>query len=108
MEISYTDVFKKHVRRLSRRYRSLHNDLAPVINELATGVLLGDRITGLDDVVYKVRVKNSDNQKGKSGGYRVIYYVKTEEEIRLMAMYAKSDQANISDNSLRRILSDDQ
>jgi hypothetical protein len=25
----------------------------------------GARVTGLDDIVYKVRVKNSDNQKGK-------------------------------------------
>ena len=68
---------------------------------------MGDRITGLEDIVYKVRVKNSDNQKGKSGGYRIIYYVRTQDEIRLLAMYAKSDQVNISDNSLRRILGED-
>lgn len=108
MNVTYTEVFKKHIRKLSRRYRSLQSDLEPVINELKAGAILGDRITGLEDIVYKVRVKNSDNQKGKSGGYRVIYYIKTQDEIRLLAMYAKSDQANITDNSLRRILSDDQ
>lgn len=108
MNVSYTDVFKRHTRKLSRRYRSLQQDLRPTIEGLEAGELLGDRIAGLDDVVYKVRVKNSDNKKGKSGGYRVIYYLKTAEEIRLMAMYSKSDQANISDSSLRRILSEDQ
>ena len=107
MIVSYTEIFKKHIRKLNRRYRSLQQDLQPVLTELETGTLLGDRITGLDDIVFKVRVKNSDNKKGKSGGYRVIYYLKTDEEIRLLAMYSKSDQANISVSSLRRILSDD-
>ena len=108
MEVSFTDVFKRHVNKLSRRYRSIKQDLEPVIETLQTGTLVGDRVTGLDDVVYKVRVKNSDNRKGKSGGYRIIYYLKTIDEVRLLAMYSKSDQANISDNSLRRILRDDQ
>jgi mRNA-degrading endonuclease RelE of RelBE toxin-antitoxin system len=107
MNISYTEVFKKHVRKLSKRYRSLQNDLEPVLKELEEGVLLGDRITGLGEVLYKIRVKNSDSQKGKSGGYRVIYYLKKVDEIKMMAMYAKSDQANISAASLQRILSDD-
>jgi mRNA-degrading endonuclease RelE of RelBE toxin-antitoxin system len=104
MEIGYTKIFKKHLRKLSKRYRSIYSDLEPVVDELKTGVLIGDRVTGLDDIVYKVRVKNSDNQKGKSGGYRVIYYLKTTDEVRLMAMYSKSDQENMSEDSLRRIL----
>jgi mRNA-degrading endonuclease RelE of RelBE toxin-antitoxin system len=107
MEIGYTEIFKQHLRKLSKRYRSIYKDLEPVVNELKTGELVGDRITGLDDIVYKVRVKNSDNQKGKSGGYRVIYYLKTADEVRLMAMYSKSDQENMSEDSLRRILNID-
>ena len=108
MKVTYTKVFKKHIRKLSRRYRSLQQDLQSVIETLERGTLLGDRITGLDHIVYKVRVKNSDNKKGKRAGYRVIYYIKTVEEARLIAMYSKSDQVNISDSSIRRILSGDQ
>jgi mRNA-degrading endonuclease RelE of RelBE toxin-antitoxin system len=107
MNISYTEIFKKHVRKLKKRYRSLQNDLQPVLAELEEGALLGDRIKGLDEAVYKVRVKNSDNQKGKNGGYRVIYYLKKRDEIKMLAMYAKSDLADISAASLQRILSDD-
>lgn len=106
MEVTYTKVFKKHVRKLSRRYPSLQQDLQPVVEGLQKGMLLGDRLTGLDDIVYKARVKNSDSKKGKSGGYRVIYYLKTSEEINLLAVYSKSDQVNISESSLRRILSE--
>ena len=51
-------------------------------------------------------MKNSDNQKGKSAGYRVIYYIKTADEVRLLAMYAKSDQETISADKLREILSE--
>jgi mRNA-degrading endonuclease RelE of RelBE toxin-antitoxin system len=108
MKISYTEIFKRHVRKLNKRYRSLKDDLELLTNELKEGIVLGDRITGLDDIVYKVRVKNSDNQKGKSGGYRIIYYLKAADEVKMVAMYVKSDQENISIESLRRILSDDQ
>jgi hypothetical protein len=57
--------------------------------------------------VHKVRVNNSDNKKGKNGGYRVIYYIKRTDETKMLAMYAKSGQAEISAASLQRILSDD-
>jgi len=106
MNVSYTAVFKKHVRKLNKRYRSIQRDLSPLIIGLQEGRAVGDRISGLDDIVYKVRVKNSDNQKGKSGGYRVIYYIKTADEARLLAMYSKSDQADISHDTLRQILSE--
>ena len=36
--------------------------------------------------VFKVRVKNSDNQKGKSGGYRLMYYLKTSFNVLLLAI----------------------
>ncbi|MEX0268338.1 hypothetical protein AB3R30_04285 [Leptolyngbyaceae cyanobacterium UHCC 1019] len=45
--------------------------------------------------VFKVRLKNSNIQKGKSGGYRVMYYVKTADRIILATIYAKSDRADV-------------
>lgn len=45
--------------------------------------------------VFKVRLKNSNIQKGKSGGYRVIYYVKTADRIILATIYSKSDVADV-------------
>jgi len=35
----------------------------------------------------KVRLRNSDAQRGKSGGYRVIYYLKTKAKIILVTIY---------------------
>ena len=102
--IGYTHTFKKHTKQLGKRYRSLQQDLIPLLEQLAQGETPGDRIVGLDDPVYKVRLKNSDNHKGKSGGYRVLYYLRADDDIRLMAMYAKSEHSQLSLDSLRRIL----
>jgi len=54
--------------------------------------------------VFKARVKNSSAQKGKRGGYRVIYYLKTKDQILLVTMYSKSEQADIAASEIRDIL----
>ena len=104
IEIDYTREFKRNLRQLSRRYRRIRSDIEPVIEALKAGETLGDQVSGVGYTVFKVRVKNSDNNKGKSGGYRVVYYVKTETHITLVTMYSKSDQGDIEDDTLRRIL----
>ena len=106
MEIDYTREFKRNLRQLSRRYRRIRSDIEPVINELKAGKTPGDQISGVGYTVFKIRVKNSDNNKGKSGGYRVVYYVKTETHITMVTLYSKSDQGDVEDDVLRRILQD--
>lgn len=73
-QVFIADAFKREARDLKKRYRNIEADLQTLIEQLRNGGLPGDRIPGFTDyVVYKVRVKNSDIRKGKSGGYRVIY-----------------------------------
>lgn len=102
--INYTAEFKQNVKRLNRRYRSIKDDLQELLEQLKQGSTPGDKIQGIGYTVCKVRVKNTDIKKGKSGGYRVIYYVQSDSGITLLAMYSKSDQANISTDTLRRII----
>lgn len=71
--IEFTDVFKRQVRDLAKRYRRIKFDIQPVLDQLASGDLVGDKIQNTGYIVFKVRIKNSDIQKGKSGGYRLIY-----------------------------------
>lgn len=48
-----------------------------------------------------MRVANSSANKGKSGGFRVIYYVvRDEKDIFLLTMSSKTDQENIDTNTL--------
>ncbi|MCP4768102.1 MAG: addiction module antitoxin [Gammaproteobacteria bacterium] len=69
MEVEYSDAFKKQLKRLSRRYRKIRQDVQPIIDALLGNETPGDQITGTDYTLYKVRAKNSDSQRGKSGGY---------------------------------------
>lgn len=75
-----------------------------MLTELEAGECPGDQISGITYAVFKVRVKNSDAQRGKSGGYRVIYYLKTEATVILVTIYSKSDQGDISESKIRQII----
>jgi len=66
--------------------------------------VVGDQIPDVGYSVFKVRIKNSNNQKGKSGGYRFIYYLKTDTQIVLITVYSKSDQGDISVETIHRII----
>ncbi|AUC60134.1 toxin-antitoxin system Slr0664 family toxin component [Cyanobacterium sp. HL-69] len=102
--VEATLTFKRNLRNLKKKYGSIAQDIKPIIEQLETGELLGDRITGVNHPVFKVRVKNSDIQKGKSGGYRLIYYVKIEDAVILLTVYTKSEQANISNEQIINII----
>lgn len=71
IEIKFTDELKRNLRTLAKKYRHIRSDLQPVIEQLQAGNFVGDRIPKTQSVFYKVRIKNSDIQKGKSGGYRL-------------------------------------
>jgi mRNA-degrading endonuclease RelE of RelBE toxin-antitoxin system len=78
--------------------------LQPVLQELQAGELLGDQIPGLDAVILKLRVKNSDIQKGKSSGYRLIYWTVINEIVLMLDIYSKSDQSDLDFDEIRRMI----
>lgn len=104
LQIALTPRFKKDLRELAKRYRSIRSDIQPLIEQLQAGEIPGDRIAGVKYQVFKVRLKNSSIQKGKSGGYRVIYYMKTEREIILATIYSKSDLSDVSNEIIEEAL----
>lgn len=106
MIVEYSDAFKRQLKRLSRKYRQIKKDVSPIIEALQAGEMVGDQIIGAAYTLYKVRASNSDSQRGKSGGYRVIYYLKTETRCILVTIYSKSDQANITAQTLNRIINE--
>ena len=59
MIVRYTGAFQRQLKRLSRRYRQIRQDIQPVIDRLVAGETLGDRIQGIGWPVYKVRIKNT-------------------------------------------------
>ncbi len=104
MNVNYSDAFKRQVRRLKRKYGSIRTDVQPLINQLEAGETPGDQIQGIGHTIYKVRVKNSDAKRGKSGGYRVIYYLHTAESVLLVTIYSKTEQSDVEDVELVEII----
>jgi mRNA-degrading endonuclease RelE of RelBE toxin-antitoxin system len=106
IQVEASPTFNRNLRSLAKKYRNIRNDIQPVIEQLERGELLGDKISGIGYEVFKLRVRNSDIQKGKSGGYRLIYYVKTTNGIILLTLYTKSEQADIADDEIRSIIAE--
>jgi len=104
LKIQFTDVFKRQVRDLAKRYRRIKLDLQPVLDQLQSGDLVGDQVQSTGYTVFKVRIKNSDIQKGKSGGYRLIYYIKTSENILCVLIYSKSDEDNVTSMEIKKTI----
>ena len=104
IQIALTPRFKRDIRELAKRYRSIRSDIQHLIEQLQAGELPGDRIAGVKYQIFKVRLKNSNLQKGKSGGYRVIYYVKTEQEVILATIYSKSDISDVSNEVIEEAI----
>ena len=106
IKVEASPIFLKNLRNLRKKYQRIQEDMQPVIQQLEQGELLGDQISGVGYPVFKLRVKNSDNQKGKSGGYRLIYYVKTATGIILLTVYSKSEQVDIDAIEIKRIITE--
>ncbi len=104
MEIKATREFQRKVQLLSKKYRHLKTDLQPILEKLRLGETLGDRLSGVKCIVYKVRIKNTDIKKGKSGGYRLIYWLQTTDGIVLLDIYTKSEQDDISVTRIKQII----
>jgi len=103
-KIRFTATFKRRLKKLSKRYRQIRKDINSVLEELKAGNLVGDRIIGVSQTVFKTRAKNSDIPTGKSGGYRLIYQVIGNEIILLLVIYAKSEQTYISASEIEKII----
>ena len=114
--IRFADDFEANLYALAKRYRSIRNDVQPVIEQLQAGNFIGDRIPGMgeDYIILKVRVKNSNIQKGKSAGYRMIYQVESPSIVLLLTIYSKSvkrsypegNRTDISLNEIRSIIAE--
>jgi mRNA-degrading endonuclease RelE of RelBE toxin-antitoxin system len=73
VEIRLTPEFQRKLKNLAKKHRQVPTDLQPVLKQLQHGEFLGDQIPGIGFTTMKVQIRNSDTQKGKSGGYRLIY-----------------------------------
>ena len=100
-KVSSIPLFDKQAKRLAKKYPSLKNDLAELFENLATEPVQGK---ALGNNFYKVRLAIASKVKGKSGGARLITFVKVvQTTVYLASIYDKSEKATITDKELQQI-----
>jgi len=97
---------KTELKRLERKYPGVLDEVGKLISRLEADERPGDKIPNVGHDVYKVRLKNPAARKGKSGGFRVIYYVRIAEHIVLLTIYSKSQQTDIDLETIRQLILD--
>jgi len=103
-KIELTDNFKKEAKKLIKKYASLRTEIAELGKELAQNPTLG---TPLGNDVYKIRLAIASKNKGKSGGARIISFVKIiNETVFLLSIYNKGDRDSIPDKEIEELLKD--
>ena len=84
--------FDKNVKKIAKKDKLFYLDLQELLSILQKnpkeGIYIGNDC-------YKIRLKNSSANKGKSGGYRVISYYFNDNKLALLTIYSKSDRENI-------------
>lgn len=104
-EINYISSFAKELKRLGKKYRSMRQDYARLLEELhanpAAGVSLGRG-------VRKVRMAIASKNKGKSHGARVITFTYSVDEesgtIVLLFFYDKEERDTITSAEIDTLL----
>jgi mRNA-degrading endonuclease RelE of RelBE toxin-antitoxin system len=104
VNLFFTGEFKRNLRQLAKKYRRIKMDIQPILDQLLQGHTPGDPISGTAFQIYKVRAANSDSQRGKSGGYRMIYWQETPNRVILVTIYSKAEQSDIAPNAIRTII----
>lgn len=101
-EIRFTPVFDKELKRLAKKYPSIRSDYVALLETLAEDALIGSSI---GKGCYKVRMAIRSKGKGKSGGARVITYVRViNKVVVLLTVYDKSERGSINQRELDHLI----
>jgi mRNA-degrading endonuclease RelE of RelBE toxin-antitoxin system len=100
--IFLTHRFEKELKRLAKKFPSLKNEFAELIQLIMdkpeSGTFIGNNC-------YKIRLAIGSKGKGKSGGARVITYLYIETEtVYLLTIYDKSEKADLKANELADVI----
>jgi mRNA-degrading endonuclease RelE of RelBE toxin-antitoxin system len=98
MRIEPTTYFLRQLKNLSKKYPSITADLRALSDSLQLNPTQGIPIRR---GAFKIRMAITSKGQGKSGGSRVITYIRVElDTIFLIDIYDKSERENIPDDDL--------
>ncbi len=101
-KVDAIEQFEREAKRLKKKFPSLKTEINELIDNLEDNPFIG---TPLPNGFYKIRMSIQSKGKGKRGGARVITHVKiVNETVYLVSIYDKSEQSDIDDGELNRLL----
>jgi len=103
MHFKTTELFDKQAKKLNKRYHNLKIDIEDLLVRFEA---YHQQSICIKKNLYKIRLKNSNKNKGKRAGYRVYYYIKLEESVYLLTIYDKSEITMIDESLLIDIIND--
>ena len=104
MRIALSVEFARQAKRLSRKHRLIDDDIEQFIQTLQRGERPGKLMTGVSGVpIHWARMPNTSAGRGKSGGFRIVYYF-DDENICLLMIDARSEFGSASPGRVLDIL----
>jgi mRNA-degrading endonuclease RelE of RelBE toxin-antitoxin system len=102
--IQLTPNFQKEAKRLAKKYPSLKSELSELFTELESNPTLG---IPLGNDIYKIRLAIASKNKGKSGGARILSFVKiVQNTVLLFSIYSKNEIDNLTDKQIQQLIED--
>ena len=101
MEFRTVSLFDKQFKKLSKKYNLIKDDVEELVNNFDD---LHLQATPIKTNLYKIRLANSNKNKGKRAGYRIYYYIKIETTVYLLTIYDKSEIQMIDETILVNLI----
>ena len=100
--VEVTDNFKKEAKKLIKKHASLKDEITTLASNLKDNPKQG---VALGNDVYKLRIAIASKNQGKSGGARIITYIKVENKIvYLLSIYNKGEKETISNKEIQELI----
>jgi mRNA-degrading endonuclease RelE of RelBE toxin-antitoxin system len=101
-KVELSDNFKRSAKKLSKKYPSLKSELSELFEELEINPKKG---TSLGSNIYKIRISIASKNKGKSGGGRVLTFVKISlNTVLLFSIYSKGETDSLSEKQINELI----
>jgi mRNA-degrading endonuclease RelE of RelBE toxin-antitoxin system len=101
-EIISTPSFLKKIKKLSKKYPSLKEEILGLGEKLQSNPNLGVKVF---KNCYKIRLAIRSKGGGKSGGVRIVTHVVIQDKkIYFLSIYDKSESGNIKDSEILELL----
>ncbi|MFH1860701.1 MAG: type II toxin-antitoxin system RelE/ParE family toxin [bacterium] len=102
--VCFSKSFKRSLRQLRKRYPQIQSDIESAIEALFLHPSLGVLIPHTPSV-RKLRVPSSDMERGKRGGFRLLYLLDIEKNcITLLFVYAKPICENLNQKEIESLV----